>query len=110
MRRVPYRLPELLAADLGSMVFIVEAKRMLSGCVCWARSDNESRRRSQMGGDNYSEFLRDRIVCILPDNDSPGRDHAAKNIEDPRVVTQPGWFKFYSHRTWDLCREIAIVR
>jgi putative DNA primase/helicase len=78
VRRVPYRLPELLAADLSQIVFIVEgekdADRLFSlGLLATTNAGGAGKWR-----DEFSEFLRGRQVVIIPDNDDPGRDHAAK--------------------------------
>lgn len=75
--RVLYRLPDL-AAKPGSIVFITEGEKdvdRLRGMGLVATTN--------VGGagkwlPDYTEALRDRLVCILPDNDQPGRDHAHK--------------------------------
>jgi putative DNA primase/helicase len=77
-RRVPYRLPELLAADPSQPVFIVEgekdADRLASlGLVATTNAGGAGKWR-----DEFSEFLRGRSVVIIPDNDEPGHEHAAK--------------------------------
>ena len=77
-RRVLYKLPELLAAEPEAPVFVCEGEKdvdrlcelRLTATACplgakkWRRS--------------YNDFLRDRNVCILPDLDGPGREHAAQ--------------------------------
>ena len=73
---VPYRLPEMLAADPDQWVFIVEGERdcdrlhhtgMLATC-------------NPMGAkkwrDSYSVHLAGRRCCIIADNDQVGREHA----------------------------------
>lgn len=76
--RVPYRLPEVLTAET---VYIVEGEK-----------DAESLRKlglvatCNVGGagkwlDAYSEFLRGRHAIVIPDNDTPGKNHAAKVLE-----------------------------
>jgi hypothetical protein len=77
-RSVLYRLPELLAADSTQIVFIVEgekdADRLASlGLVATTNAGGAGKWR-----DEYSEALRGRPVVIIPDNDEPGREHAAK--------------------------------
>jgi putative DNA primase/helicase len=77
VRKVPYRLPELLTLELKCIVFIVEGEK-----------DVETLRKLSIpattnvgGAGNWdpaiNEYFRDRSVVILPDNDKPGRDHAA---------------------------------
>jgi hypothetical protein len=71
--KIPYRLPEVIAAD---EVFIAEGEK-----------DVESLRKYGLvatcnpGGagkwvDDYSKFLKGKKVCILQDDDEPGRKHA----------------------------------
>lgn len=80
VRRVLYRLPELMAADPARSVLVVvegekdcEAARQLglvaTTNVCGARSP---------WLDEYSEQLSGRHVVIIPDADAPGRRHAAE--------------------------------
>jgi hypothetical protein len=78
VRRVPYRLLELLAADPSQLVFIVEgekdADRLASlGFVAATNAGGAGKWR-----DEFSGFLRGRNVVIIPDNDESGREHAAK--------------------------------
>ena len=76
VRRVLYRLPELLAAPPDALVFIPEGER-----------DTETIRALELvattnaGGagkwlSKYNEHLRGRHVVIIPDSDKPGRLHA----------------------------------
>ncbi len=73
--QVPYRLPELLAADPVTIVFIVEgekdvdnlAERGLVG-TCNAMGAGKWRKA-------FADYLRGRHVAVLPDNDEPGRKH-----------------------------------
>ncbi len=75
-RRVPFRLPDLLAADPAGPVFVVEGEKdalRLAGlglvATCNAMGAGKWRRED-------SEPLRGRRVVILPDNDGPGQAHA----------------------------------
>jgi hypothetical protein len=76
VRRVLFRLPELLAAPADRPVFVVEGEKdvdNLSGLELLATCN-------AMGAGkwlpDYNESLRGRYVVILPDNDDPGRNHA----------------------------------
>ena len=69
VRRVPYRLPELLAADPETVVYVCEGEkdcdRLASlGIVATTNCGGAGKWRDQ-----YSEPLRGRDVVILPDND-----------------------------------------
>lgn len=77
VRRILYRLPELLETEPNINVFIVEGEK-----------DADNLRRefglvvtTNVGGagkwrEDYNEYLQGRSVIILPDNDKPGREHA----------------------------------
>jgi hypothetical protein len=70
--RIPYRLPELLAADPAAPVYIVEgekdADRLASlGFVVTTSSGGSNGKWPEL-----SEPFAGRIVYIIPDNDDPG--------------------------------------
>jgi 5S rRNA maturation endonuclease (ribonuclease M5) len=81
VRRIPYRLPEMIASSKTETVFIVEGEKdadRLAGLgfiatTCpqgagkWGKLDPKSMRHFQ-----------GRRVVVLPDNDEPGRTHAAQ--------------------------------
>ncbi|CCF84135.1 AAA family ATPase [Nitrolancea hollandica] len=97
VRRVLYRLPELLAASSGRWVLVTEGEkdvdRLLSlGFVATTCPQGAGKWR-----DEYSEALRGRYVAIIPDNDDPGRRHAEQVarslygvVTEVRIVTLPG--------------------
>lgn len=81
VRRVLYRLPELLAADPGELVFVVEGEKdadRLSelGLVVTTNPGGAGKWRKQ-----YSESLQGRRVVAIPDNDDPGRKHARQVVD-----------------------------
>ncbi len=96
-RRVPYRLPELFAADKGEHVFIVEGEKdsealAALGLVATTNPGGAGKWRGE-----HNEPLRGRHVTILPDNDKPGEDHArliaaslAGVATNVRIVRLPG--------------------
>ena len=96
VRRVPYRLPELLAADPTSVVYIVEgekdADRLAAlGLVATTNSGGAGKWIPE-----FADHLKGRRVCILPDNDDAGRNHAAQVANtlvargiDHRIVDLP---------------------
>lgn len=76
VRRVLYRLPELLAADPARTVFIAEGEKAVDrlvqeGLVATCSPGGAGKWRAE-----YAETLRGRSVVVLPDNDAPGRSHA----------------------------------
>jgi hypothetical protein len=75
VRRVPYRLPEVLKAE---HVFITEGEKdadSLSslGLVATTNSGGAGKWRSE-----FAAFFKGKHVVILPDNDAPGQEHAEK--------------------------------
>jgi hypothetical protein len=97
VRRVPYRLSELLAADPGATVFICEGEKdcdrlVRMGLVASTNSGGAGKWRNE-----FAEHFRGRDIVILPDNDEPGRKHAqqvanslAAVARSIKVVELPG--------------------
>jgi len=96
-RRVPYRLPDLLAADPGEWVFIPEGEKDADNLarlslVTTTNPGGAGKWREEFGPD-----LQGRRVAILPDNDAPGQAHAldvarkvAPYAAEVRLVNLPG--------------------
>lgn len=75
VRRVPYRLPDLIAADPTELVYITEgpkdADRLLdAGLVATTNPMGAKKWRSE-----YNEPFRDRQIIVLTDNDGDGREN-----------------------------------
>ena len=75
VRPVPYRLPELLAAPLSELVFIVEgekdADRLASlGLVATCCAGGAGKWRAE-----HAQHFMGRAVILIPDNDDAGRAH-----------------------------------
>lgn len=73
---LPYRLPEILAADLLEPVLIVEGEKDVDalwsrGFVATCNSGGAGKWRRDLGS-----YLSGRRVIVLPDNDEPGHKHA----------------------------------
>jgi hypothetical protein len=97
VRRVLYRLPELLEADKSETVFVCEGEADVEnlrklGLVATTNSSGAGKWRYE-----YNEHLRGRNVVILPDNDQPGREHAEQVskslggiVASAKVVSLPG--------------------
>ena len=94
--RVPYRLPKVLSADT---VYLPEGERDVLTLEAWGlvASCNPG---GSGGSDLYTEwrdYFRGRHIVILPDNDGPGRQHAAavaaallSAAASVRIVELPG--------------------
>lgn len=76
VERVLYRLPELLADDSDQCVFIAEGEKDVNNLVkLGLQATCNSGGAGKFNQDNSA--LKGRTVVILPDNDEPGRKHAA---------------------------------
>lgn len=78
VRRVLYRLPELLAGAPQIVVFIVEGEKDADaltrlGLIATTNAGGAGKWRPE-----YGDALAGRHVVILPDNDDPGRKHAGQ--------------------------------
>lgn len=98
VRRVLYRLPEIVASAADErVVIVVEGEKDADalaklGFVATSSSGGAEKWRKE-----YAESLRGRDVVVIPDNDEPGRRHAqqvARSLEGvslrTRVIELPG--------------------
>lgn len=78
IRKVLYRLPELLAADKEETAYVVEGEKDVDNLakIGMVATTNVSGAGKWLP--EYNESLRGRNVIILPDNDLPGRKHASQ--------------------------------
>jgi hypothetical protein len=81
VRRVLYRLPQLLAAVLTAIVFIVEGEKDVDnlvkrGLVATCNAGGADSGKGEKWLRDFAQFFRGRRVAILPDKDGPGRKHA----------------------------------
>lgn len=86
VERVLYRLPELQAVDVEDPVFVVEGEKDCDrlrglGLASVSASGGAGKWRPE-----YAESLRARNVVVLPDNDTPGWQHAVVVAESLRNV------------------------
>lgn len=77
VRRVPFQLPEILAArQAGKAIYIVEGEKDVLalhdlGLLATCNSGGAGKWQ-----DDFKRFFDNAVVYIIPDNDKPGRDHA----------------------------------
>lgn len=97
VRKVLYRLPELVAAPKDATVYVVEGEKDADRLTALGLAATTNAGGAGKWRLEYSEFLRDRVVVILPDNDEPGAGHAtlvARALHgiaaDVRIVKLPG--------------------
>jgi putative DNA primase/helicase len=77
VQRVLYRLPDVAALEPDSRVYLVEGEKGADALVALGLSATCSPMGANKWRDEYASFLRDLDVVVLPDNDEPGRQHAA---------------------------------
>jgi len=92
VRRILYRLPQLLAADAERPVFIVEGEKDVrrlqrEGLVATTNPFGAGTWREE-----YSPYLEGRRVVILHDNDDKGRRHALRVAGS--VLPVAAWVKW----------------
>lgn len=85
VRRVPFHLPQLLAAD-GRTVHVVEGEKDVLaleglGLVATCNPGGAGKWRQEFAG-----YFRGADVVILPDNDAPGEEHARQVAASLRPV------------------------
>ena len=97
VRRVPYRLPELLKSSPQDFVFITEGEKD-SDRLC----DLGFTATTNPGGaskwlPDFNKFFAGRLVAVLPDNDSAGKRHGEQVANslcgvagEIRIVELPG--------------------
>lgn len=73
VRRVPYRLPDVMSQEF---IVICEGEKDCDnlGKLGFAATCNVGGAKKWL--DSYSEFLRGKKVIVIPDNDQPGKEHA----------------------------------
>ena len=88
VRRVPYRLPKVLAAiKRGETVYIVEGEKDVEaleavGVVATTNPGGAGKWRKE-----FNEFFRDAHVVVIRDNDAPGALHSLRVVDGIRHIT-----------------------
>lgn len=97
VRRVVYRLPDLLSSDIDKPVFIVEGEKSVDALVKLKLIATCSPMGAGKWHEEYSQFFEKRKVIILPDNDTPGELHATtiakslyKKCDSLKLIHLPG--------------------
>lgn len=73
---LPYRLPDLLAAETFERVFIVEGEKKADALAALGLLATCNPFGAGKWRDDFGPYLEGRPVVILPDNDTAGRAHA----------------------------------
>src|SRR5262249_57365864 len=76
---VLYHLPQVVtAAQTGATVYVVEGEKDADNLLALGLVATCNPMGAGKWRDRYSEALRGAHVVILPDNDTPGQNHAAQ--------------------------------
>ncbi|MBN9317997.1 MAG: AAA family ATPase [Devosia sp.] len=77
VRRVLYRLPEILAAIArGEAIVFVEGEKAVKAAVSIGLEGTTNAMGAEKWEDAFTELLRGADLIIIPDNDVSGRNHA----------------------------------
>ena len=77
--KIPYRLPELIAAPISALVYFCEGEKDADTLVKIGFVATTSPQGAAAKWDSgLTQYFTDRHVVILPDADQPGRAHAQK--------------------------------
>lgn len=86
-RRVPYRLPALVAAVARQdLVYVVEGEKDVHALMEHGATATTCPGGAGKWNPMYNEFFRGAHVVIVADRDAPGRDHARQVEEHLRPV------------------------
>ena len=96
VRRILYRLPELLAADPALPVFLVEGEKDVDNLRAVGLVATCNPMGASKWNNEYTKALSGRRVVLLPDNDEPGRKHRdlvtgklAGHVAELKIVDLP---------------------
>lgn len=88
VRKLPYRLPELLAAPADAPVFIVEGEKDADALAALGLVATCNAGGAGKWGAEHAQFLAGRAVVVLPDKDEAGANHAAVVRRSLRNIAQ----------------------
>lgn len=74
--RVPYRLPELLDSAPDKHILIAEGEKDVDNLIALGFTATCNPGGAKKWRDSYGKYLKGHPVSIIPDNDTPGLDHA----------------------------------
>ncbi len=77
IQRVLYRLPAIASLAPGSRIYVVEGEKAADGLVALGLIATCSPGGANKWRNEYADPIRGLDAVILPDNDDPGRQHAA---------------------------------
>ncbi|MFC1782299.1 phage/plasmid primase, P4 family [Planctomycetota bacterium] len=107
IKRVLYRLPELIRAPIPGWIFISEGEKDSDNLAALGLTATTCPMGAGKWRSDYNQYFANRHVCILPDNDKPGREHAVKVANDLhgkaamiKILALPGLAKGQDVSDW----------
>lgn len=98
--RIPYRVPELLDAPKEKFILIAEGEKDVDNLAALGFIATCNPGGAKKWRDSYSKYLQGHPVSIIPDNDTPGLDHARHvaslihpHVQSVRIAELPSQFK-----------------
>lgn len=76
VRRVLYRLPELLQRSEDALVWVVEGEKDADALAALGLTATTNPQGAGKWRSEYADSLKGADVCVVPDNDQVGRKHA----------------------------------
>ncbi|MGY3240558.1 hypothetical protein ACVMAJ_007448 [Bradyrhizobium sp. USDA 4448] len=85
--KIPYRLPEMLAAEHDDVV-VVEGEKDADNLFALGFTATTNSGGAEKFTPELAEWFKGKSVYVLPDRDEPGEKHAAQVVETLRVVAK----------------------
>lgn len=86
VRRVLYRLPDLIGLGPGTVVFVVEGEKDADALAKLGLQATTNAGGADKWTPDFAEQLSGFRVVVLPDNDEPGRKHAERVCESLKAA------------------------
>lgn len=91
VRKVPYRLQELIKSHKSEYVYIPEGEKHCDALAKWGliatcNIGGASKPKDRKWLKEYNHWFSGRNVVLLPDNDDPGKVHAANVAENLKGI------------------------
>jgi putative DNA primase/helicase len=78
VRLVPYRLPRILASEF---VVICEGEKDVHAVEGLGHTGSCNPMGAGKWHSDYARFFEGKMICVIPDNDPPGKAHAAQVVK-----------------------------
>jgi hypothetical protein len=91
VRKVPYRLPDIIKSHKSEPVYVVEGEKHADKLASWGliatcNVGGATKPRDKKWLKDYNQWFTGRPVVLLADNDDPGRIHIANVAENLKGI------------------------